>query len=539
MFRDIATDDRFLAFSPVTSDIVCRMVNDAVDKYSMKDPMPTWLLKSCIDLLAPYIVSVFNSSLSSGAFPTYYKDAYVTPRLKKPTLPPCELSSYRPISNLSFLSKLLERVVSIQLTEFLSSAGLLPVHQSAYRKHHSTETALLKVVTDLTEAIDAGNHALLGLLDLSAAFDTVDHDVLVERLSRTYGIRSTALDWLRSYLFNRRQTVLFDGVFSTIRSLFCGVPQGSVLGPLLFLLYTADVGELATSLGLASHFYADDSQLYTWGHPSTVEQQRGRMELGIERIADWMRSNRLRLNPEKTDFLWCATRRRCLHLDTGALSVCGALIRPSTSVRDLGVLLESDLSMRRHIAWTVGCCFRQLRLIRSCIKSLPFEAARAAVAAFVTSKVDRCNSLLAGAPACLLDGLQSVLNAAARLVCNRRKYDHVTPLLRDVLHWLPVPSRIEFKLCLLVFKSLHGAAPEYLRDCCIETHSSAAGLRLRSSERSDLRVRRMRTCFGDRAFSVAGPRCWNSLPLAIRSAGSVDSFKARLKSHLFARAYPV
>src|SRR6218665_2800115 len=165
------------------------------------------------------------------------------------------------------------------------------------------------------------------------------------------------------------------------------------------------------------------------------------MELGVELIAEWMRSNRLRLNPEKTDFLWCATRRRCIHLDTGELSVYGALIRPSTSVRDLGVLLESDLSMSRHVTWTVGCCFRQLRLIRSCIKSLPLGAAKAAVAAFVTSRVDRYNSLLAGAPACLLDGLQSVLNAAARLTCNRRKYDQVPPLLSDVLHWLPDGSR--------------------------------------------------------------------------------------------------
>src|SRR5678815_703627 len=128
----------------------------------------------------------FNLSLSSGTIPTCYKDAYVTPRLKKSMLPREELSSYRPISNLSFLSKLLERVVSLQLTDHLASAGLLPGHQSAYRKFHSTETALLKVVTDLIEAIDAGNHALLGLLDLSAAFDTVDHDVLIERLERTY-----------------------------------------------------------------------------------------------------------------------------------------------------------------------------------------------------------------------------------------------------------------------------------------------------------------------------------------------------------------
>src|SRR6218665_36550 len=134
------------------------------------------------------------------------------------------------------------------------------------------------------------------------------------------------------------------------------------------------------------------------GLPSTVAQPRHRMELGIERIAEWMRSNRLRLNPEKTGFLWCATHRWCMHLDTSELSVCGALIRLSTTVRDLGVLLESDLYMRHHVAWTVGCSFRQLRLIRSCIKSLPLGAAKAAVAAFVTSRLDRYNNLLTGVP---------------------------------------------------------------------------------------------------------------------------------------------
>src|SRR6218665_2193202 len=118
-------------------------------------------------------------------------------------------------------------------------------------------------------------------------------------------------------------------------------------------------------------------------------------------------------------------------------------------------------------------------------------------------------------PACLLDGLQSVLNATARLICNRRKYYHLTPLLPHVLHWLPVPFCFEYKLCLLVFLSLHGAAPEYLHDCCIGTHSSASGLHLRSLEKTDLRVRRMRTHFGDRAFSAAGPRYWNSLLLFV------------------------
>src|SRR6218665_1589019 len=137
------------------------------------------------------------------------------------------------------------------------------------------------------------------------------------------------------------------------------------------------------------------------------------------------------------------------------------------------------------------CCFRQLRLLKGCIKSLPFEAARAAVAAFVTSQVDRCNSLLVGAPKRLLDCLQSVLNAAARLQCNRRKYDHITPLLRDVLHWLPVPLRVEFKIYLLVYKSLHGAAPGYLREYCKEDAFIRFGVKasidgqMRSSRKTD------------------------------------------------------
>ena len=163
--------------------------------------------------------------------------------------------------------------------------------------------------------------------------------------------------------------------------------------------------------------------------------------------------------------------------------------------------------MKDHVARTVSRCFRQPRLLKGCIKSLPFEAARAAVAAFVTSQVDRWNSLPIGAPKCHLDCLQSVLNAAARLLCKRRKYDSVTPLLRDVLHWLPVPLRIEIKICLLVYKSLHGTSPGYLRDYnCKETHSSASGLRLRSTDKCDLLVRRMKTRFGDRAFSAAGPK---------------------------------
>ena len=157
------------------------------------------------------------------------------------------------------------------MVAYLTAADLLPLHQSAYRKGHSTETALLKVCADLIEAMDQGNHVLLGLLDLSAAFDTVDQDILIERLSRSYGIRSTALNWFCSYLIDRRQYVQFNGDVSTVRTLKFGVPQGSVLCPLLYILHTADLGKLIVSCGLSSHFYADDSHLNPAGRPSSCD----------------------------------------------------------------------------------------------------------------------------------------------------------------------------------------------------------------------------------------------------------------------------
>ena len=181
------------------------------------------------------------------------------------------MKSYRPISNLSVLSKLLERLVARQLIDYLTAFKLLPDLQSAYRAHHSTETAVLKVLGDILRAVDSGNLAVLTLLDLSAAFDTVDHATLLRRLCVSYGLGGAVIDWFTSYLGGRTQYVRCGRSSSKILPVSFGVPQGSVLWPILFLLYTADLLRLIEIRTFHPHLFADDTQIYGFCRPGVTD----------------------------------------------------------------------------------------------------------------------------------------------------------------------------------------------------------------------------------------------------------------------------
>ena len=269
-------------FIPVSTNAVQKVINKAPTKSSLLDPIPTWLLKSCLDELLPPVTDIVNSSLRTGVVPSCFKSAVVTPVIKKSGLGPELYKNYRPISNLSFLSKVLERVVAImQLQQYLQENSLYSKMQSAYRKHHSTETALIRVTNDLLSALDRGKEVVLILLDLSAAFDTIAHAALLSRLKAYFGIQDTALAWFKSYLEGRQQSVSINGTMSETKILKCGVPQGSVLGPILFIMYTAPLENLIKSHNLDCMMYADDTQLFLSFDPK---------QLGAtcDRVNEWM-----------------------------------------------------------------------------------------------------------------------------------------------------------------------------------------------------------------------------------------------------------
>ena len=309
------------------------------------------------------------------------------------------------------MSKVVERIVVRQLSEYLAANSLLPKLQSGFRRHHSTESALLRVLSDLFMATDKGEVSLLTLLDVSAAFDTVDHSILLDRLSISYGVAGSALDWMWSFIVDRTQTVHYGGLRSRCAKLKSGVAQGSVLGPLLYVLYTADIQKLVQSLGFDVHLYADDTQFHGSCKPSGAADLAARSMCVISAVKDWMSSNRLRLNTDKTQFIWLGTGHALGKLDMAQVKA----ILPSTDVvNNLGVSFDSELRMERQVSRLCQVCYFHLRRLRTVRRSLTEESLLTLVHAFVTSRIDHCNAVLHGSSAYLLDRLQSVLNSAAR-----------------------------------------------------------------------------------------------------------------------------
>ena len=249
-----------------------------------------------------------------------------------------------------------------------------------------------------------------------------------------------------------------------------------------------------------------------------------------------MESNRLQLNSDKTEVLWCATSRRQHQLPSSSLCINGADIMPASNVRNLGIYFDSDLMMRTHVQKVTARCFAALRQLRQIRHVLNHDTLRTLVTALVLARLDYGNSVLVGLPAYLTKRLQSVLNASARLIYRLRRSDHITDAL-ICLHWLRVSERVKFKIAVLTYKLMHGVAPSYLGPL---THVSEqlGSRRLRSADLGRLVVPSCKlSTIGPRAFSVAAPSLWNNLPLEVTSAPSVSVFRKRLKTFLFRLSY--
>ena len=376
---------------------------------------------------------------------------------------------------------------------------------------------------------------LLVLLDLSSAFDTVDHEALLRRLHTKIGLSGRALEWFQSYLLGRSQRVTIHGSQSERFELHCGIPQGSCLGPLLFSIYTSDLLDVLEKQLPHAHCYADDTQLYFSFKPNgdvSEGEAVAVMESCLSDIRTWMIKNRLLINDDKTEFLIIGTRPQLRKINISHIRVGEADIVPVSHVKNLGCIFDSTLNMDQHVLATCKAAFFHLHNIRRIRKYLDQSSLFTIIHAFITSRLDYCNGLLYGATATQIEKLQRVQNAAARLATGTPKFSHMQPVLRQ-LNWLPIRSRIHYKILLLTFKCIHGLAPPYLSE--LITVNQLSRYSLRSSQGITLNhpTSKMLATLGDKAFSSAAPKLWNQLPQTLRNQLSINVFKKHLKTHLF------
>ena len=386
---------------------------------------------------------------------------------------------------------------------------------------------------------NAGQHksTLLIGLDLSTAFDTIDVATLIARLRRSFGIEGIALDWISSYLTGRSQHVRVGSSRSPSSTCLHGVPQGSVLGPILFSLYIAPVANVIRAFNVSHHQYADDTQLYIaldHHHPDDTRN----LTPCTAAVCRWFLLNGLCLNPNKSEAIILGTPSSTSHTDNPRnVNVAGAVIPVTSTLKSLGVTLDSQLNFNQHIKTVCKSSYfhiRSMRHVRSC---LPPEILKTVACSIVSSKLDYCNSLLYGTTKANIAKLQLVQNSLARLVTGTRKFDHITPVLKK-LHWLPISSRITYKIATLTHKTLATSQPAYLFS---SIHRSVPSRNTRSAQHIRLSkpdIRNFRSEFSRRGFSNCAPTVWNSLPVDITdSFNSRGVFVTRLKTHLYRLAY--
>ena len=371
-------------------------------------------------------------------------------------------------------------------------------------------------------------------LDLSAAFDTVDHEILLNVLQKQYGICGSALKWIDSYLRPRGCTVCVNSVTSSVRQLQCSVPQGSCLGPWLYLTYAGTVFDVIPST-ISVYGFADDHTANKRFNPTSKRNEinaiRELEECAID-INNWMNANKLKMNSSKTEFILFGSKRQLEKCTTKSIIINENEIESVKCIRYLGAFLDENLNFKDHVNKKCRTAMFNYQKIKCIRKYLTTEATEVLVLSLVISHLDYCNVILYGISQGEIIKMQRIQNMCAKLVLNRKKYDSSKKALSD-LHWLPIKCRISFKILTFMYNCSVGQAPEYLKELLTKKTSN---VNLRSSRNSESHYNvpfNKRKTFSDRSFSTIGPKLWNELPTSVQNSGSIDIFKNKLKNYFF------
>ena len=486
------------------------------------DGIPFKFIRDSLPIISFYITVIVNTSIVTHVFPHQWKHPHILPFYKSGDKD--KVSNYRPISLLPILSKILEKVIANQLMSYLETNKLLSNHQHGFRSNLSTESALMQVTDKLYDNIEKKKVSLLLLLDLSKAFDSVSHDILINKCKKL----NIDPRWFQSYLRNRCQSVRIDDVISTPQDISYGVPQGSILGPILFIIFVNDISEYIKDCLLV--LYADDTQLLLTGTISNLNDLIKRAEATLIAAKSYFQRNGLTVNEAKTQCIFIGSRQYISRIpEDTVLKFNDNNLTPSKYVKNLGVYMDQYMLFDTHIDEMAKKVTGILFYINRIKDRFETSTRIILVQSLVLSVLNYCSNIWGMTNKTQIERVQKLQNFAAKVaIGGARKYDHVSPIL-DKLEWLRMDKKLYFDICILVFKVQRSLLPEWL---FLLPTVRQVRREVTTRQCDDLVVARTTSNIGGNLFGAKGPTLWNSLPKAIKETYSLSLFKSKLKKYL-------
>ena len=484
--------------------------------------IPIYLLKILSEYIAVPLCDIVNESFSSGILPDMMKLAKVIPLYKKnsPEVP----SNYRPISLLSIFSKIMEKLMHKRLYSFLEKYDILHSLQFGFRTKHSTLHALISLTESVKQTIDEGMLGCGVFIDLQKAFDTVNHSILLQKLQH-YGVRGTALNWFSSYLTDRKQYVSVNGHTSDHLKITCGVPQGSVLGPLLFLIYINDLPNV--SKFLTFFLFADDTNIYFKSHDLIHLQKIMNREL--RKVKKWLDANCLALNIDKTNFVIFHSPHTKLP-EPIVIRFCRKRIQTEKYVKFLGVLLDENLCWKYHINELSKKLSRAIGIFYKIRHFVPYEVLKLLYYSLFHSFLSYGIAVWGFTYKSYFQKLFVLQKKIIKVMTFNKQTAHSTPIFATI-QLLKIDDIRQLQLLTFVYDCLNKLAPTYFHHYfvkCSQVHSYSTRL----ASRGDLFLERKNTFqYGIRSIEYNGARLWNMIPSHIREASSPSVFKNNLKKY--------
>lgn len=505
--------DNFLLLNRQNLDrIVCSL---AVK--SSPDEIGISFIKQFIDELTDPIMHIVNYSLETGVIPKALKVATIVPIRKiKGTI---KASEFRPINMLPAIEKILERTVYEQLRDFVEANKMIDSFQSGFREGISCEAAVQYVVNEWKESVDKGWKVAVIFLDLQRAFETVSRTKLIEKL-RKYGIKDTVIKWIEDYLRDRKQRVKCGEVISRERDIEVGVPQGSILGPLLFILYINDLGRWLKESKY--HMFADDTIIYL--SMKNEKELANKLNEEMVRVNEWFCANELKINLGKTKIMWIGNTQG-LKLE---IRIGNEIIEEAEKVKYLGIIIDNKLKFNYHIDFICGKIAKKLGVLARTGKFLSIWSKKVIYNTIILPHFMYGGTILHLANQTELNRLQKLQNRGMRIILNRNRYTRITEMLEQ-LQWFNVRQLLEYQVLIFIKKIELNLVPDYFKNILVKNKDIH---RHGTRNEENYYLNRKNKSIAQKGILFSGVKSYNSLNKDIKDCNTIRTYKVKLRSYL-------